>query len=383
MDSMRRLLVLAGSVLALATGASAGAPEPLFATERRLGGGITIVRLDWATLKPLAGQRIDAGYASHVLARSPDGRYLAVTGSNVIRVLDLRTRKATRPLHPAGWVPAALWTRATAFVAVTQDEVLLVDARRNSLTRRIELPGHVLATARGTNSLVLLLAPPDDIGQLSIATVDGAGTVRAKQIPMRGGWRTLRNEERNSVGARREAPGLAVDATGTRAVVAGRSTIATIDLADLSSETIAVQSRNLQKTSEGWERSALWLDAAHVATFGADYNGERRPTIAPLQIVDLRDGGARILDTDASYATRAGSLLVAIGEEVSVFEADGTLRYRALGERRRGPVIALDDNRLYADTSGRNTSWVVLDASDGKVLARRTFARPTYIVSLP
>jgi hypothetical protein len=365
-------------LLALVPGAGAGGPKPLLAAEWRLGGGVTLLRVDARTLRPLAGSRVDAGSATRPLVRSPAGRYLALSGDNRIRFLDLRTRRVSGTVYPAGWVSGALWTRAP-LVAVVGDTVVLVDRQTLSVQRRIEVGGDVLATQRAGAQLALLVGPADAIGPLSLALVDGTGTIRRTALDgLRGGRRTLVDEDRNPVGVRSESPGLAVNGPGTRALVVGRTSVVEVDLVRMTARTRTLTQRTLQKRIEGWERSALWLDSTHVAIFGNDY-GARSPTPAPLQIVDLEDWSARTLEVRAGSAIRLGRLLVAVGDDVRAYLPDGSERFRALAGRTGGQVVA-GAGLLYVETTGGGTDWVVLDAADGHVVGRRRFARPMNVL---
>jgi hypothetical protein len=310
--------------------------------------------------------------------RSPAGRYLALSGDNRIRFLDLRTRRVSGSVYPAGWVSGALWTRAP-LVAVVGDTVVLVDRQTLSVQRRIEVGGDVLATQRAGAQLALLVGPADAIGPLSLALVDGTGTIRRTALDgLRGGRRTLVDGDRNPVGVRSESPGLAVNDPGTRALVVGRTSVVEVDLVRMTARTRTLTQRALQKRIEGWERSALWLDSTHVAIFGNDY-GARSPTPAPLQIVDLEDWSARTLEVRAGSAIRLGRLLVAVGDDVRAYLPDGSERFRALAGRTGGQVVA-GAGLLYVETTGGGTDWVVLDAADGHVVGRRRFTRPMNVL---
>lgn len=376
---MKRLALAALFLLALVPGAGAGGPAPVSALEWRLGGGVTLLRLDATTLKPLAGLRIDLGAATHPVTLSPDRRRLLAAGDNQLRVADLRTGRVTDAMSPGGWVAQALWTRPGTIAAITATRVVLVDARRMVATRYIELNGAVLGSARAGRRVVLLLGPEDAIGGLRIALVDGAGKIRSAPLPLRGGNSTLRNEERNPVGMRSEVPGLAVDPSGKRAVVAGPAGIVEVDLTTLRSTPHALGGRTTQKRIEGWQRQALWLDPSHVATSGAEFDGERS-TPLPVQIVDVRDWTVRQLDEPASYIARWHSRLLTIGGSLKAYSASGDLLSTILSERFRGQVVP-GETWLYVETSGRGTKWLVLDWN-GRVMGTRTFARPTNIVPL-
>jgi hypothetical protein len=331
-------------------------------------------------LKPVAGLRIDLG-ATHPLLLAPDRRRLLTSGENQLRVADLRTGRVSKPMSPGGWVTWALWTRPNTIAAVTGTRVVLVDARKMEATRYVDLNGAVLAAARAGSRLVLLVGPEDAVGTLRIAIVDGSGALRSRPLPMRGGNATLRNDERNPVGMRTESPGLAVDAAGRRAVVVGRTALLEVDLSTLEATTRTLVERTTQKRVEGWWRSALWLDTNHVAVSGAEYSGDHSAAAVPVQVVDIRDWTARTLDAKTSYVTSWHGNLLTVGDTLRAYRPDGELVSTILPQRFGGQVAG-GETWLYVETSGRGTKWLVLDW-DGRVMGRRTFARPMNVAVLP
>jgi len=195
------------------------------------------------------------------------------------------------------------------------------------------------------------------------------------------GRRTLRVDG-NPAGIHEEAPGLAVDPTGKRAAVVGRTSVTVVDLADLGSETHSLQVRTSQKTIEGWSRSAQWLDATHVAVYGADFEGlGHNATVMPLQIVELGAWTTQSLDAKVSYAVRMGSALLTAADGITAYEPDGRLRFHAAEGRTAGQLEA-GDAYVYAETTGHGTRWVVIDPASGNVVTRRTFARPMNVIPL-
>lgn len=377
---MKRFAVAALALLAFVPSAGAGGPAPLSAVEWRRGGGLTLMKIDATSLAPIAGTRVDLGFASDVLARSPNGRHLFASGGNAVQVIDLKTRKRTRPYSAAAWLSEALWTRPDTVVGVSEEELVLFDPEGPRVRRRVDLGGAVLGVQKVGARVVLLIAPTDGIGPLRVALADGNGRVRSTPIPMGGGRRTLRDEERNPVGMYEEAPGLAVDASGKRAVVAGRTSVVEVDLATLDTAAHELAVRTTQKSIEGWSRQALWLDRDHVAVAGADYEAERSPTPAPVRIVDVRDWSAVEVDAKTSYVVAWRTMLLAAGDSLRAYDTSGKLVHTLLAERFRGQVIP-GETWLYVETSGRGTSWRVLDWN-GRVMGTRTFARPTNIVEI-
>lgn len=377
---MKRFAVAALVLVGLVPSAGAGGPAPISAVEWRLGGGLTLMKLDATSLAPIAGTRVDLGFASHPLARSPGGRYLFATGGNVVRVIDLKTRKGTRPYSPAAWLSEALWTRADTVVGVSSEELVLFDPKGPRVRRRVDLGGAVLASGKAGARLVLLIAPADGIGALRVAVADGNGAVRSTPIAMRGGHRTLRDEERNPIGMYAETPGLAVDAAGKRAVVAGRTSIVEVDLGSLETAAHALAIRTAQKSIEGWSRQAVWLDRDHVAVAGSEYEAERSPTPAPVRIVDVRDWSALEIDAKTSYVVAWQSRLLTVGDSLRAYDPTGKLVHTLLEDRFAGQVIP-GETWLYVETTGRGKSWRVLDWN-GRVMGTHTFARPTNIIEI-
>jgi len=177
-----------------------------------------------------------------------------------------------------------------------------------------------------------------------------------------------------------EAPGLAVDAAGKRAFVAGRTSIVEVDLASLETAVHALSVRTTQKSIEGWSRQAVWLDRDHIAVAGSEYEAERSPTPAAVRIVSVRDWSAVEIDAKTSYVVAWHSWLLAAGDSLRAYDTSGKLVRTLLVERFRGQVIP-GETWLYVETSGRGTNWRVLDW-DGRVMGARAFARPTNIIEI-
>lgn len=382
MKRLAPLLVL----LALVPAAHAKGPTPVYALEWRLGGGVTLRLHDAATLAPLAGFRLDLGAATNPLALSPDRRRLAVAGDQFVRFADLRSGRLSPKLYIAerALPSRTLWVRPNTVIIAGADELIVVDPRVPKVVSRVDTNLDLLGSVRWLGSaniparLVLLLGPPGTIGPLSIGVVDTLGRLRTVPIELRGGTRTIKNADGNFAGVHQETPGLALDPTGTRAIVAGPSSVAVVKLGALEATTHALQLRTTQKMLEGWSRSAAWLDATHVAVYGSEYASDRS-TPVPVQIIDVNSWTAHALDVKASYAVRFGSTLVAVGDRLTALDPSGSVLFTALDNRSSGLVVA-GHGYVYAETTGHGTDYVVLDPGDGRVVARKRFKRPTEIL---
>lgn len=371
---------------ALVPAAGAKGPQPMYGLEWRLGGGVTFQRYDARSLKPLAGLRLDLGAATNPLALSPDRQRLAAAGDGFVRFADLHTGRLSPKLYIAerALPSRTLWVRPNIVVVAGADEIIVIDPRVPKVISRVDTKLDLIGSVRWLGSanvparLVLLLAPQDAVGRLSIGIVDTQGRLRTAPVELRGGARTIQDSDGNFAGVHQETPGLALDPSGRRAIVAGTGAVAVVELDRLDSSTHALQVRTTQKMLEGWSRSVHWLDAAHVAAYGSDYASDRA-TAVPVQIVDVGAWTARALDVSASYAVRYGSLLIAVGNRLSAIDPSGDVRFTALENRSAGLVVA-GQAFVYAETTGSGRSYVVLDPADGHVVARRTFSRPTELL---
>jgi hypothetical protein len=324
--------------------------------------------------------------ATNPLALSPDRRRLAVAGDQFIRFADLRSGGLSTKLYIAerALPSRTLWVRPNVVVIAGADEVIVIDPRVPKVVSRVDTNRDQLASVRWLGSarvparLVLLLGPQGTIGPLSIGVVDTRGRLRTAPIEMRGGARTIKNADGNFAGVHQETPGLAVDPSGSRAIVAGTTAVAVVDLGALESTTHTLQLRMTQKMLEGWSRSAQWLDTTHVAVYGSEY-GSDRSTPVTVQIVEVGNWTARPLDVKASYAIRFGSILIAVGDRLTAVDPSGSVLFTAL-ENRRGGLVVAGHGYVYAETTGHGTDYAVLDPGDGTVVARKRFSRPTEIL---
>ena len=356
----------------------------------------SLVKLDGMTLEPLSAQ-IPLGPGATVLARSPVGGRVAVaTGNNSwLRFADLSRLRAGTYLYLGGYGEAALWTQPTRLVVLIGGEsgyLKVIDTRRNRLVRSRLLGGQVIATARTPSALVLLLAPPGQLGPARLAVVDGSARVRT--VALRGiqaGWAAVMDGANPVVHA--DVPGLAVDPSGKRAaVVTASGAGATVELATLSVR--SYESRTLaraRKEVRGAVLSATWFAPNLIAVTGEDAVGDEEWTPRGLKILDTRDWTMRLVDRGVTSTALAGETLLAFGAVwdwhtnawvagagVSGFDAAGSSQYHLFGST---PIDSLTTVGSWAYVgSGGGRHFTVVDAAAGVVAGEAATAVPTSIV---
>jgi hypothetical protein len=414
-----RVLVAAGllAVLLGASGSGGSAAEsaaPAYATIGGNDGSQTLVRVDPATLKPLAGElAIPNGLAFG--GRSPDGRsavYFAFRQPSV-QVVDLEALQLRRRIQvaPAGWrARAAAWLTADRVAVVMQRmrgsyeqiverrQVVLVDPFAGRVVSRRDVPHAlaVLTSAAAGDKLVLLLGRGDARGRaFRVVVGDATGDAREATVDL-GPAKGLR------------LPALAVEPDGSRAfVLSANGRAAEVDLQSMTvtARTIVGGGRIVTDSLLAG-REAVVLADGNVAFTG--HNGHREKGVevsrpAGLGIVDTKTWRLRVIDREASRVSVSGETLLATshridravdrgrpiqkvsGIGVRAYAIDGTRRWHrygnqpltatafrqvALVHRHASPpvgwggsfVIELEQGRqVRANTGARQNVWLLPD----------------------
>lgn len=385
--------------------------EPLLAVWNEAAGS----ELFWAdalTLEPVDGRSVSFSYHYSAVARSPDGDALALGADDrgYVQIVDLDRMKPRGTIDVAGggyferlhWVAPDL---LLASVSGPTSRAFAVDPVAGRVLSEHDLGGTVLYSHAVEGAVVFLLAPSGRIGAARLAVFDGE-RVRPVELPeIRAGWEH-EGETEEDYRARQSVPGLAVEPSGSRAlVVPAGNRVAEVDLETLEvryhdlSEPVSflgrlrnwLQPAAHAKTIDGPERSAVWLESGLVAVSGADYvaDGDRMEfEPAGLALVDPSDWSIRRVHEEAGWATvREGTLLAPWWKSdgsgpagVAAYDLEGNERFR-LSSGELADFSYAQGGRLYA--AGEEARFYVLvDLATGEIVARATPERPTRLVYL-
>jgi hypothetical protein len=166
----------------------------------------------------------------------------------------------------------------------------------------------------------------------------------------------------------------AVDAWRHRMFVvssAGRVAVVNLKTLAISTRTVALP----PEVSPDGGYSLAWAGRGHLALWG---NGG-------LSLIDTRDWSARLIDAQVREVRVGANALIAwYGETatgVTVYSADGTLRFRAL-EGRRVSEVGVTARYAYAEASGRFSIDLRTARIRGPLASRATPVLPDFL-SLP
>jgi hypothetical protein len=371
-------------------------------------GGSELFWADGRTLEPVNDRSYPIPFFHGPAELSPDGTMLALGGSEtaVVDIVDLERMRSmgTIGLEAEVWVERLHWAEPDRILAVLWGEqpqvaALQPGARKPVVVRDLE--GTLIKSSPAGNGLVLLLAPPDRIGPTQLAVFDG-DDVRYVELPgVRGGWDEFGEQEEYR--ARQLLPALAVDPSGSRAVVIAPGNRAVeVDLTSLTTTSHdLVQAASLldrfrnwlepgawAKMIDGTELNAVWLPSGFIALSGVTYTTDGDSTDAApagLALVDPGNWSMRhVSDSPAWVTWRAGALLGSTWNELGsaqglyVFDRDGSPRFEIEG-RDLADLSQTAGEHLYVSTQeGRN--FEIVDLATGETVGRASPKRPTYLV---
>lgn len=348
-----------------------------------------LARLDAQTLRPV-GRRLDiGGPPAGLVARSPDGRTIALGHGSIpgLRFVDLRTMRASGRLRVAGTgsILYGIWpspNRLIALRAGTDPAVAIVDPRTRRVLGQTPLDGEAVGAIARKGRLVTLLTPKGAIGPARLAVVGSDGSVGTVALPgVAAGFRPPQNEQ--EVG-RQASPGVAVDPAGTRAAVVTPESLLVVDLdrLEVTHSHVSRTPARAAKLIEGWGRGATWVRGDTIAVSGWRYSVQDQRIILStigVELVDVMSGQARALDPTATRATRAGDTLLAFGgTALRGFSLDGTLRFELLPGSDTGYIQTA--GRFVYVGSGNSTRFIVVDARAGRVLGTARTGSPTVVL---
>ena len=302
---------------------------------QEVGPGSELARIDPLTLRP-SGRRVHlatgGGWAT---AFSPGRRTLALSGGlgrASVELVDVRRMHSLGvvDLNMSGSIVLLSWHRGYLFAVVDDPQhraVFSIDPVGRTVQARHALSGTILHAKEGVpGQVVVLLAPPDGIGPLTLAVVGGKGMASTAIPGFVGGWRTERQGE--EVHMREEIPALVIDDDGGRAFVFSGRSVAEVSLGDLSVTTHVLsqpvslldrfrnwlEPRAHAKLVDGFWREGAWIGDGRFAVTGMDYamsSGNARGTSFGLALIDTRDwsirkvaeGGANLVVTEHALLT--------------------------------------------------------------------------------
>ena len=367
--------------------------------------------LFWAngrTLEPVNDRSYRIPFFYGAAERSPDGAMLAVGGSEtaVVDIVDLERMRSLGTIElPAGTTVDRLhWPTADRILASLWGERPQVAALQPGARKPIavhDLDGMILKSSPAGDGLAILLAPTDGIGQAKLALFDG-DDVRCVDLPgVRAGW--AESGEQEDYRARQLVPALAVDPSGSRAVVIAPGNRAVeVDLASMTTTSHdLVQAASLLERFRNWlepgawakmidgpELNAVWLPTGLIALSGVTYTTEGdsvHATPAGLALVDPGNWSVRhISDAPAWVTLRGDALLGSAWDEDSgaqtlhVFDTDGTPRFEI--ERKGGADLSqIAGEHLYVGTAS-GLRHEIVDLATGETVGRASPERPAYIL---
>jgi hypothetical protein len=423
---IRKLILVAATAVALAgcggsddagtpssasteTTATAAPGDPVLAGR----GGGTSSDIFWAdplTLEPVDGRWAPIPFFYSVAERAPEGDLLAVGGSEraKIQLVDLAQMRSLETIDLGGgpFVERLHWVRPDLLLASLgglPSQVVAVDPTAGKVLGSDSLGGPMLASAAAGDALVFLVAPREGIGPARVARFDGSTVSSVELGEVMAGYLS-EGESSEDFRTRQQIPGLAVDPTGSRAlVVPAGNRVAEIDL-----ETMEVTYHDLSqpvsllgrlrgwlepgaagKVMEGPGRTAVWLPSGLVAVSGVDYSTDGdtiEADFAGLSLIDPVDWSvSRVSDVPGWVTFRGDALLGSAWEEgtdrqlLEVFGPDGELRFSL--EREGTDLSQVSGGYLYA-TSHDGTRFEIIDLVSGKTIAEAQPRRETFLVNL-
>jgi hypothetical protein len=304
-------------------------------------------------------------------------------------------------------------------------DLVVVAPRTRRVLERTTLEGDLVQVAAAASELVLLVAPPDQIGPSRLLVVDAQGRIRSAALDGIRAGREVAEVEGAPFVSRHRNPGLAVADEERRAfVVPSDGPVASIDLSSLSvtyhslaePRSLLGRLRNWleptadAKASDGTSRQALWLGGGVVAVTGSDDHTfigaenavSMRTDPAGLSLIDTASWTVRRIDDSVSYVSRSGNLLLATGYSwdsstqrqggngLAGYALDGGKRFHVFAGRRltqlrvfgRRAYVGLDGTVRVRDTHIRlddGSAFKTVDLATGRIIGTRTSPIPVLL----
>jgi hypothetical protein len=379
-----------------------------------------LLRIDRQTLAPLETARVPVGsggcasrsggescWAIPPWSFSPDNAQLAIARNGhsaleSLRLVDVASLSVVADLRvPGGPIGALAWLAPSRVVALQEiccsgrQNLLVVDVSRQCVAARRALWGSVLRLTQTPRELVVLLAPPNRVGEARLAVADAQGALRIVRLGRVAAGASP--EGGSTARAPISIPGLAVDSAGRRAFVVTPALVASIDLRKLavsyhrpsaSASLLArfrawLEPAAQAKEATGPVRTARWLGGGLIAVTGAQVD-RRESKPAGLRLVDTRTWRSRTIDAHASDVALGDDVLLATGGTtgVTAYKLDGRKRFR-LFDGEQAWVDRVFDGRAYVGISGQRGpkgGLRVVDLAAGRSVGERPMPMPWLLV---
>jgi hypothetical protein len=345
-----------------------------------------LVRVDAASLRPVS-KRLSLGGHASAWSFSPDGRRLAIgfIQTHIVRIIDVRRMKPIARIPTwSGGIRALAWVSPRRLLGWEDAGLFVLDAVARKRHAPRDTPGNVLIAQRAGNRLVLLTAPPIEIGAARLAVVGAEGDVRSVRLDR------IRAGEIESPRGESYRPALVLDPAG-RAYVVGTEDepVAAVDLERLSvryhdpkrERSVFARFRNwLEPAAEakvplaGSWRYGAFLGDGKLAVWGYDSvpTGPEQVETTPagLSVIDTNDWARHVIDADAWHAAFAGGTLLATyrGGGLTGFTPTGERKYRLFDGDALG-VVATFAERAFVAFDRKPVH--VVEAATGDVLGTR------------
>jgi hypothetical protein len=364
-------------------------------------------RFDRSSLTPTPG-RVELGHDGGAWSFSPNASKVALAGGAPleVRIVDVGrlrldgvvplARIAEPSESPA--VATVVWASERRILALVEwgawaHALAVVDPVERRVVSQETIEGTLIGQAPTPDGLALLLAPPGRIGLARLVTTGASGDQRS--IPLAEIDAGLETIDPQRPVQRLELPAIAVDPTGTRAlVVPAEGPVAEIDLTtgDVAyhevRELVSLLGRlrnwleptAAAKGAEGPARQAAWVGRHLVAVSGQDTHrlarGLEQTTPAGLTLIDVRRWTRRTVDEHASrFSLSAGTLLAygttwnsatdeTTGMGLTAFGLDGEKRFHLFGDE---PIYFVETAGPYAYVWRDGASPVAVDLRSGRV----------------
>ena len=290
--------------------------EPVLAVSSDLEGS-RLAWVDGLTLEPVDERFVALPSFVGIGELAPDGATVAVGASEggTVELVDLDAMRSLGTVETGGsYVQKLHWVAPDLLLAVlggATSEVAAIDPGTGEVLAVRDLGGTMVYAGETEGALVALVAPSAEIGPARVVVFDGSELRSAKLGEVEAGWEQVEGTDEDDYRARQAVPGLAVDPSGSRAlVVPAGGRVAEVDLATMQvryhdlTEPVSLLGRLRDwlepaahaKMVDGPDRNAVWLPSGLVAVSGSNYAAEGdsvEMTPAGLSLIDPADWSTR------------------------------------------------------------------------------------------
>jgi hypothetical protein len=275
-------------------------------------------------------------------------------------------------------ITATAWVRGRVLALVSGSDsttVYSIDPDKRETVSRVEFPGTVVLGERTPNSVVLLLARPDQIGPATVAVVDRSPHVRTVLLAKISAGTTVTGSgsERRTVVRR---PGLAHAPSEQHLFVFGADEpAAAIDLRTLavrySPERLIAA---VQKQGVGTVRTAASLPDGRIVVSAYELGVAGSTS---LRLVDPKDWSSRVLDPGGYWFRVGGGMVFTRGNHgtgLRILKPSGSVLELFPG-RSVGSVHVIGP-RAFVTFFGTKQKAAVIELGSGRVVRQTVPAHP-------